>query len=121
MPARQRPQRETFTATEVGALIESLRKEIRIVADGFADVRKELDGFKAWRTRIDDWRARVDLALLGSENWRTSIDRWRASVDDWRAKTDERLDLITKEVQAARADVKMFGERLATVEAKVGL
>ena len=93
-PRKRSPRdKDTFTAREVGALLESLRHQIKLIAEGVADLRKEVDGFKSWRTTIDTWRTGVDDAF----------------------------NFIKKEIQLMRTDLKAFDERLKLVEAKVGL
>ena len=62
MPARKRSPKDGFTATEVGTLIESLRNEIRLVVEGLADIRREVDGLKAWREVMTE-----DIALIKTE------------------------------------------------------
>jgi len=101
MAERKRaPKSSSFSPTEVGVLIESLRDELRVVADGVADVHKEVNGLKAWRAGVTE-----ELAL-------NSV---------WRNDAKDTLDAMREELRAIKVDRKTFDGRLKIVEAKVGL
>ena len=80
--------------------MEALRNEIRIVAEGLEDMRKEFAGFK-------EWRGAITKELEGFRDWRTGVS--------------QELSAIKKEVGSMRTDLKTFDQRLQTVEAKVRL
>ncbi len=84
MSPRRSTKKDSFTTTEVGALLESLRHDIGLIADGVADIRKEVAGFKAWRAKVDE-----DLALIKPA-----------------------LRTIEADLKAIKADLKAFDERL---------
>ena len=50
---------KTFSATEVGTLIESLRSEFRVVAEGVLALRKDVDDLKSRVSALE-----VDMRLL---------------------------------------------------------
>lgn len=61
MPPSKRPSKDAFTVTEVGALIESLRHEIRLVAEGLVDLRTKVDNLSK---DVGNLRKDADLILV---------------------------------------------------------
>ncbi len=91
---------KSFTAGEVATLIEAQNNEIRILAEGIADMRSKVNKIddtviplltqhsegiaiikvemRAVRTELTD----VQGEALGLKAWRTTVDSWRRSVHD---------------------------------------
>ena len=64
MPPRKRPQqKDSFSATEVGVLIEELRSEFRTVVDIARDVKAEVEGLHRWRSVVDEKLVKLDFVL----------------------------------------------------------
>jgi hypothetical protein len=99
VPKHKRPQ-NTFTATEVGTLLESIQTEIRLVADGVADIQRQVDGLKAWRTDVMNEVEGLKL---------------------WRVKVTGDLNEIMGDLRTIKANLKTFEARIQAVEAKVAL
>jgi len=76
--------KEPFTAREVGALVESLHHDIRLIAEGVVDIRKEVDGLKGWRANVTD-----DLTML-----KTGLRTIQANMKSF----DERLRAVEAKV-----------------------
>ena len=114
MPSRKNRSKGTFTATQVGALVETFRNEIRVVVEGLTDVHKELRGFR-------DWRLTTTRELEGFRDWRCGVTKELEGFRDWRTGVSQELSAIKTDIGSIRTDLKGFDQRLQTTEAKVGL
>ena len=107
MPERKRPSSETFTAREVGALIEDLRAQFRTFGEGLEDIRGRLAALEA---EVREFRDFASLQRLVSEKLRDNLNSLTAMSRK-----------ITADIAAMRDDFKRFEARVGAVEAKVGL
>jgi hypothetical protein len=92
MPAKKSPKSpdSAAEARRTNVLLEELDSQLRLVSEGVAAIRRDVDGLKAWRTETTD-----------------NMDLIKAII---RKNTDE-LDRI-------RDDLKAFLKRLETVETR---
>lgn len=63
MADRKRSQKDTFSAREVGVLIEELRSEFRSVLEMVRQIKAEVDGLHRWRAVVDEKLVKLDFVL----------------------------------------------------------
>ena len=80
MAARKQVQKDTYTVTEVGTLIEALRTDIRLIAEEVVSIRREVDGSKAWRATADHKFLQIDLILTELRALRTDLKAVESKV-----------------------------------------
>ena len=95
-----------FTNTQVGALIESFRGEIRIVAEGQVGLRKDADDTRITLGRTLERITMVELRM-------TSLDSRMGSLEDSNAK----ILADTTEIKKAVANHENRIKRLEVSEA----
>ncbi len=121
MAERRRISKSTFSATEVGTLIEDLRSQFKIFGEGFEDVRGRLAGVEA---QVEESNRFATFHKLVFETLRHDTSALtvmgRKVTADIAAIRDE-IHKNTTDLVEIKGGVKHFNSRLSAVEAKVGL
>ena len=80
MAERKRSAKDTFTAGEVGALLEEIRSEFRTVVDIAREVKTDLEGLKRWGADVDEKLVKLDFILTELQGLRADLKTVEAKV-----------------------------------------
>ena len=116
-PSRKPPPQSTGAdeTRRTNMLLESLRKEITLVAEGVVDVRRRLKKVEGETALLPTLRDEVKS--LG--------DVLRSTVDDLKAlrfftgDTPRELEAVKTELRLVRSDLSAYAKRLETAEARL--
>ncbi len=110
---------ETFTATEVGAMMESIHKEIKIVAEGHSGLDKRLERLEV---EVHGNSRRLDMVELTSRIAKDTGSRLEDAVSklgkDLRAEIKDVREELKTTKDELKKDIHELGERLTGVEVR---
>ena len=118
MPAKKPSNHSEARRTNV--LLEAIQKDITLLSEGFADVHREVDGLKTWRTKSTE-----ELDLIKAIVRQNADDVSRLTEDMGLLKRvavidhPKRFDAVELQLKLLRDDVKTLTRRLETAEAKL--
>ncbi len=116
---KEKPHKEShspeFTVTEVGTLMESIRKEIKIVAEGHGDLDRR---FEKLEIEVHGNSERLDMVKLTNaviNNKVTHLENAVSKLNKDLRKTKEELKNDAAEI---KGEIRGLGNRLSTVETR---
>ena len=105
-PAKEDKKADSYTATEVGALLESLRKEIKTIGKGHEGLDK----------RLGD----IEAEIHGNTERLTMIEMVSGITKDKVSHLDNRVSLLDKKVSQLDQKVSQLGEELKSEIRELG-
>ena len=97
-PARKNNQAKDFTATEVGALVEGLHKEIRLAAEDHERLEKGVE--------------RVEIAVSGNSRRLDRLEMGSQIVNDKLHRIEDGMLKLSKDLRETREELGETREEL---------
>ena len=128
-PAKEHIKIDRYTPTEVGTMLESIHKEIRVVAEGHSGLDQRLENLEvevhgnSRRLEMVELTCHVIKDKVGHlEDSVSKLNRDVTKLDSGLKETREELKETRQELKETREELKKeihhLGDRLATVETR---
>ncbi len=121
MASTRRTSKTTFTATEVGAILEDLRSQFHTFGETLTSLVQKVDNIEAQVALHTEQITGINLRLTSIESRLTNVEDRLDKIENRLDKIESRLDTLEKEFHDFREESRgaNLPARVLTLEQKV--